>query len=61
MNTEYVTMPRMPNQKEGIKYEPKTITLRSDQIKFIEQNSISLSRFVQTKIDELMGVKKAEK
>ncbi len=38
-----------------MKYIPKTITIRGDQAKFLKDNSISLSRFVQAKLDELMG------
>jgi len=35
----------------------KTITITSKQAKFIHDNSISLSRFVQKKIDELITEK----
>ncbi len=33
----------------------KTITITSKQAEFIHENSISLSRFVQKKIDELIA------
>lgn len=48
-------MPKMPNLKEGIKFVPKTLTIRSDQDEFLQKNSISLSRFVQQRIDEMMN------
>jgi hypothetical protein len=54
-------MPKMPNQKEGITYLHKAISIRSDQQEFLEKNTISLSRFVQQKIDEAMGVKRVGK
>jgi hypothetical protein len=50
-------MPKMPNMKEGTKFIPKTLTIRSDQDEFLKKNSISLSRFVQQKIDEMMSGK----
>ena len=43
----------MPKRKNG-KYIPKTLTIREDQAKFIEKNSLNLSKFVQKKLDELM-------
>jgi len=51
-------MPKMPNTKKGITYIPKAITIRSDQEEFLQKNCINLSRFVQKKIDELIGNKK---
>jgi hypothetical protein len=48
-------MPKMPNLKEGTKFVPKTLTIRSDQDEFLQKNSISLSRFVQQRIDEMMN------
>jgi len=35
----------------------KTITIRKDQERWIEDNHLSLSRFVQDKLDELMDEK----
>ncbi len=32
----------------------KTITIRDDQEKWIQENSLNLSRFVQKRLDELM-------
>ena len=54
-------MPKMPNQKENVKYIPKTITIRSDQNDFLRKKSINLSRFVQQKIDEESNSNKAKK
>lgn len=51
-------MPKMPNTKKGITYIPKTITIRSDHEEFLKKNCINLSRFVQKKIDEVIGDKK---
>ena len=34
------------------KYVRKTITIKADQERFIQEKSINLSRFVQKKIDE---------
>jgi hypothetical protein len=45
----------MPKLKDGAKYIHKTISIREDQVKFIESESLNLSRFVQNKIDEKMG------
>jgi hypothetical protein len=42
----------MPKRKDG-KYVPKAITIREDQAKYIEENSLNLSKFVQKKLDEL--------
>lgn len=56
-----MTMPKMPNLKDGTTFTPRTITIRSDQDEFLKKNSVSLSRFVQQKIDELMAAYKAKK
>ena len=32
----------------------KTITIRDDQEKWVQENTLNLSRFVQKKLDELM-------
>lgn len=37
-------------------FSRKNITIRKDQEAWIEKNAINLSRFVQQKLDELMGV-----
>jgi len=42
----------MPKKKDG-NYVPKTITIREDQSKYIEENSLNLSKFVQKKLDDL--------
>lgn len=55
-----MTMPKM-DVKVGITFQHKTISIRSDQNEFLQKNSISLSRFVQQKIDELMSGNKARK
>lgn len=47
-------MPKIRNLSEGVTYQPKTITIRSDQDEFLKIHSISLSRFVQQKLDEKM-------
>lgn len=49
-----MVMPKMPNLKQGTTFIPKTITIRSDQEEFLKRNAISLSRFVQQRIDEMM-------
>jgi len=54
-------MPKMPNLKDGTTFIPKTLTIRSDQDEFLKKNAISLSRFVQQKIDEVMNGNKARK
>ncbi|MCI0504423.1 hypothetical protein L0Y65_07005 [Candidatus Micrarchaeota archaeon] len=51
----------MPKMKNGKRYIPRSITLREDQVEYLKTNSINLSRFVQNKVDELMGIKKAAK
>lgn len=56
-----MTMPRMPGQKAGDKYLTKTITIRPDQDEFLKKNALSLSRFVQQRIDEAMNAGKAKK
>ncbi|MDO8339071.1 MAG: hypothetical protein Q7T16_00260 [Candidatus Burarchaeum sp.] len=56
-----MAMPKMPNLKNGTTFIPKTLTIRSDQDDFLKKNSISLSRFVQQKIDEVMGASKARR
>ena len=53
-------MPKMPNTKEGTAFIPKNITIRNDQEQFLRKNSISLSRFVQQKLDEAMNGKKGK-
>jgi len=32
----------------------KTITIRDDQEKWVQENTLNLSRFVQKKLDEVM-------
>lgn len=54
-------MPKMPNLKDGTTFIPKTLTIRSDQDEFLKKNAISLSRFVQQRIDEMMNGNKARK
>jgi len=56
-----IVVPVMPKMKNGKKYLTKTITLRDDQVRYVNENSINLSRFVQNKLDKLMGIKKVEK
>lgn len=51
----------MPKTKYGKPFITKTITIRQDQAGYIDSNSINLSRFIQNKLDELMGTKKAGK
>jgi post-segregation antitoxin (ccd killing protein) len=51
----------MPRTKSGEPFVPKSITVRKDQADFLKENSINLSRFVQKKIDEVMGKKEAKK
>ena len=48
----------MPPKKDGNAYLHKTITVREDQVEFLEANSMSLSKFVQNKLDVAMGIKK---
>jgi len=54
-------MPKMPNLKDGVTFITKTLTIRSDQDEFLKKNAISLSRFVQQKLDETMSASKARK
>lgn len=42
------------NNKNG-QFVPKTITIRKDQAEYIDKVSISLSKFVQRKLDEEIG------
>jgi post-segregation antitoxin (ccd killing protein) len=35
-----------------MRMKPKNITIREDQVKWVEEKHINLSRFVQDKIDE---------
>lgn len=51
----------MPKTKHGKPFKVKTITVRQDQATFIEENCINLSRFIQTKLDERMGIKRGGK
>ena len=55
-----MTMPKM-DVRAGITFQHKTISIRSDQNDYLTKNSISLSRFVQQKIDEVMNGNKARK
>jgi hypothetical protein len=45
----------MPKEDADIYIVRKTITISSRHDKFIKDNSISLSKFVQKKIDELIA------
>lgn len=45
----------MPNKLKKLKSIKKTITLYEDQVYFINDNSINLSRFVQKRINALMN------
>jgi hypothetical protein len=51
----------MPKTKFGKPFIPKTLTIRNDQADFLEKNSINFSKFVQKKLDELMGIKEGKK
>ncbi len=51
----------MPGQKAGERYLAKTITIRPDQDEFLKKNALSLSRFVQQKIDEAMEKENGKK
>ena len=42
-------------QRADAEYIPKTITIRGYQARFLQENSISLSRFVQLKLDQLIS------
>ena len=61
MEDDFMPMPKMPNLKDGTTFIPKTLTIRSDQDEFLKKNAISLSRFVQQRIDEMMGATKARR
>lgn len=36
-------------------FVPKHITIRDDQDKYIKENSLNLSHFIQKKLDEIIG------
>ncbi len=50
-------MPKIRNLKDGVTFKAKTISIRSDQEEFLKAHTLSLSRFVQQKLDELMKEK----
>lgn len=58
---EVVIIMPMPKTKYAEPFVPKTITIRQDQSDFIEKKSLNLSKFVQKKIDEEMGIKEGKK
>jgi len=45
----------MPNKDSEIFVVKKTITILSRHDRYIKENSISLSKFVQKKIDEMIS------
>ena len=51
----------MPKTKFKKPFVKKTITIRQDQADFIEKKSLNLSKFVQKRLDEEMGVKEEKK
>jgi hypothetical protein len=51
----------MPRRKDGKTYIHKTVTITDEQATYLETNSISLSKFVQNRINEEISAKKGGK
>ena len=48
----------MPKKKDGKTYIHKTISITEEQAAYLEAKSISLSKFIQNKINEEMDNRK---
>lgn len=51
----------MPKTKFKKPFASKTITIRQDHAEYIEKTSLNLSKFVQKRLDEIMGIKEGKK